>query len=69
MNDMPRFFQQNLEDWIEEVISDSLGPDWQPRDAARHLMLHLSDGPYRISHTTSDLRTITWENPDGPGAA
>lgn len=69
MSDIPRFFTQNLEDWIESVIADSLGPDWQPRDAARHLMLNLSSGPYRISHVTSDHRTITWDNPDGPSGA
>lgn len=69
MTDMPRFFEQNLEDWIEYVIADSLGPDWQPRDAARHLMLHLSDGPYRISHLTSEGLNITYDNPDGPNAA
>ena len=69
MTDMPRFFEQNLEDWIENVIADSLGPDWQPRDAARHLMLHLSDGPYRISHLTSEGLSIIYDNPDGPNAA
>lgn len=69
MNNTPRFFEQNLEDWIAEIISDSLDPDWQPRDAARHLMLHLSDGPYRISHTTPEGVNIVYDNPDGPNAA
>ena len=63
------WLEENLEDWIEAVISDSLGPDWQPRDGARHLMRHLRDGPYRVVPVRAQVSYITWENPDGPQAA
>lgn len=31
------------EDWLEEVISDSLDVDWRPRDAARAIMARLGE--------------------------
>lgn len=46
-----------LAEWLEETIADSLGPDWQPRNAALHIMQHFSDWPYRI-------RLIRSENGD-----
>lgn len=34
---------QDAEDWLTEVIDSSLGPDWTPRDAARHLLNRMID--------------------------
>ena len=32
------------EDWLEEVISDSLDMDWRPRDAAKAIVAALKQG-------------------------
>lgn len=34
---------QDAEDWLTGVIDNSLGPDWTPRDAARHILNYMID--------------------------
>ncbi len=34
---------QDAEDWLTGVIDSSLGPDWTPRDAARHILNYMID--------------------------
>lgn len=38
-----------LEDLLEEAISDSLDMDWRPRDAARAVLRELADHGLSIS--------------------
>jgi len=40
--------QQEIEDWLSDVISDSLEPEWTPRTAAKHILENLDTAPFKI---------------------
>jgi len=41
--------QQEIEDWLSDVIADSLEPEWTPRSAAKHILENLGTAPFGIS--------------------
>jgi len=39
---------QEIEDWLSDVISDSLDPEWTSRIAAKHILENLNDAPFAV---------------------
>ncbi len=45
-------------DWFAELIDESAGPDWHPRDAARHIVSFLKSESAQANDFRNVLRQI-----------